>query len=88
MIWKQILLIFSIFPAKSSVNVTHFNFTFEDMGSVDVPLNNTVLDLEKHLTVTFKENSYPNKSTSSSDNVTVEGAKVTLVLKITMIKVA
>ncbi|MBA0738702.1 hypothetical protein Gogos_012029 [Gossypium gossypioides] len=79
---------FSIFPAKSSVNVTHFNFTFEDMGSVDVPLNNTVLDLEKHSIVTFKDNSNPNKSTSSSDNVTVEGAKVTLVLKTAMIKVA
>ncbi|MBA0586185.1 hypothetical protein Gorai_016934, partial [Gossypium raimondii] len=67
--------LFSGSVAKSSVNVPHFNFTFEDMGSVDVPLNNTVLDLEKHLTVTFKENSNPNKSTSSSDNVTVEGAK-------------
>ncbi|KAK5838890.1 hypothetical protein PVK06_007636 [Gossypium arboreum] len=42
------------------------------MGSVDVPLNSTVFDPEKHSTVTIKENSNPNKSMSSSVNVTIE----------------
>lgn len=66
---------FTVFPNASSITVTHFNPTFEDLSVVDVDLDSAVLNSKKKSTITFKDNFDPNKNTFSGEFVIADRNK-------------